>query len=385
MRNAPGPTLTLDDNYRSIFENASIGLYRSTPDGRLVRANPALVRLNGYPDEAALLESLESGGNQWYVEPGRRAEFHRLIAERDRIQGFVSEVYRTGTGERIWVSEDAWTVRDDAGTVVFYEGTVQEVTDRIATDQRLSQARREAEAASEAKSTFLAVMSHELRSPLNAIIGFAEIIAGRLLGPEDPRYFEYAEDIRISGTHLLDLISDILDLSKIGAGKMHLDEERVDLADLAGRTARLFTANLSTANLNLVIAVPKGFPTLRADPMRLGQILVNLVSNSIKFTPPGGTITIDAAERPGTLQIRVTDTGSGMTPEEATKALEPFVQISHPVNKSRGGTGLGLSICRELAALHDGTLTIESVKGAGTTVTIHLPRTRAITERTQTV
>lgn len=375
--------MTLDDNYRSIFENASIGLYRSTPDGRLVRANPALVALNGYYDESALLEALEIGGNQWYVEPGRRAEFHRMIAEFDRVQDFVSEVYRASTGERIWVSENAWAVRNSSGEVVFYEGTVQDVTDRIATDQRLSQARREAEAASEAKSTFLAVMSHELRSPLNAIIGFAEIIAGRLLGPEDPRYFEYAEDIRMSGSHLLDLISDILDLSKIGAGKMHLDEERVDLTDLAGRTARLFAANLSTAQLTLVVAVPSGFPTLRADPMRLGQILVNLVSNSIKFTPPGGTITIDAAERPGTLQIRVTDTGAGMTPDETERALEPFIQFSHPVNRSRGGTGLGLSICRELAALHDGTLTIDSIKGVGTTVTIHLPRTRAITERTQ--
>ena len=179
--------MTLDDNYRSIFENASIGLYRSTPDGRLVRANPALVALNGYGDESALHKALELDGNQWYVEPGRRAEFQRMIAEHGRVQDFISEVYRTGTGDRIWVSENAWAVRDDAGEIVFYEGTVQDITDRIATDQRLSQARREAEAASEAKSTFLAVMSHELRSPLNAIIGFADIIAGRLLGPEDPR------------------------------------------------------------------------------------------------------------------------------------------------------------------------------------------------------
>jgi signal transduction histidine kinase len=219
-------------------------------------------------------------------------------------------------------------------------------------------------------------MSHELRSPLNAIIGFAEIIAGRLLGPSDPRYFEYAEDIRVSGTHLLELISDILDLSKISAGKMHLDEQRVDLSNLTRRTARLFAANLSTAQLELVNAVQADFPILRADPVRLGQIIVNLVANAIKFTSPGGTITVNAEETADAVLVRVSDTGIGMTEQEAVRTLEPFVQIGRPFNKSRGGTGLGLSICRDLANLHGGTLSIDSVKGGGTTVTVRLPRSR---------
>ena len=221
-------------------------------------------------------------------------------------------------------------------------------------------------------------MSHELRSPLNAIIGFAEIIAGRLLGPNDARYFEYAEDIRVSGTHLLGLIGDILDLSKIGAGKMHLDERLVDLHAVAERTARLFAANLSKAEVTLDLAVPGDFPALRADQLRLGQILINLVSNAIKFTPPGGRVTIAAEVRPDEVAIRVSDTGVGMTEAEAVRALEPFVQIDNGFDRNRGGTGLGLSICRELAALHGGRLTIDSAKGAGTTVTLHLPSDRAV-------
>lgn len=365
-------------DYRSIFENANIGLYRSSRDGSLLRANPTLVALNGFPDEDTMIRALQTGGNQWYVEPGRRAEFHRLIEERGRVEDFVSEVFRMRTGERIWVSENAWAVRDADGRITGYEGTVQDVTDRVAADRQLARARIEAEAASQAKSTFLAVMSHELRSPLTAIIGFAEIIAGRLHGPQDPRYFDYAEDIRVSGSDLLALIGDILDLSKIGAGKMHLDERVIGLRGVAERTSRLFAASLSHAGLTLDIDIPDDFPALRADPTRLGQILINLVSNAIKFTAPGGRITIDAGIGPDGPSVRVTDTGAGMTADEARQALEPFVQIEDPINRARGGTGLGLSICRELAGLHGGSLAIDSVKGSGTTVTLRLPRARIV-------
>lgn len=371
---------TLDSDFRSIFENATFGLYRATPDGTLVRVNPALAALNGFASEAEMLRHIAATGNGWYVEPGRRAEFYRLMRSDGRVENFVSEVYRLRSGERFWVSENAWAERDAAGRAIYYEGTVQDVTDRMAADRQLARARLEAEAASQAKSTFLAVMSHELRSPLNAIIGFAEIIAGKLLGPNDPRYFEYAEDIRVSGSHLLDLIGDILDLSKIGAGKLHLDERLVDLRSLAERTTRLFAANLSKARVTLDLAIPADFPALRADPMRLGQILINLVSNAIKFTPPGGRVTIAAVTGTDGLAIRVADTGVGMTASEAARALEPFVQIDNAFDRTRGGTGLGLSICRELAALHGGLLTIDSVKDVGTTVTLHLPRDRVVAE-----
>mgnify|MGYP003700642163 CR=1 FL=1 len=368
----------LDSTYRSFFENANIGLYRVTPDGRLIRANPTLVALNGYASEAEMLKDLSENGNHWYVDPERRAEFYRRITGDGRIENFVSEVHRMTTRERIWVAENAWTVRDATGRVIYFEGTVQDVTDQVNADRQLARARLAAEAASQAKGTFLAVMSHELRSPLNAIIGFAEVIAGRLLGPNDERYFEYAEDIRVSGTHLLGLIGDILDLSKIGAGKMHLDERLVDLHAVAERTARLFAANLSKAEVTLGLAVPDDFPALRADQLRLGQILINLVSNAIKFTPAGGKVTIAAEVLPDEVAIRVADTGVGMTEAEAIRAIEPFVQIDNGFDRNRGGTGLGLAICRELAALHGGSLTIASAKGAGTTVTLHLPSDRAV-------
>lgn len=367
----------LDDaaGYRSIFENATLGIYRSTPDGRLVRANPALVRLNGYTSETEMLAALAIGGNEWYVDPTRRAEFYRRVAAEGGVKDFVSEVRRMKTGERIWVSENAWPVYGSDGTIRFYEGTVEDITVRRALEEQLLAAKLAAEAGSEAKSTFLAMMSHELRSPLTTVIGFAEIIAGQQLGPNSPRYAEYAEDIRASGSQLLDLLQDILDLSKIGAGRMVLNESRLALADLGRRTVRIFAAQAYKAGIALESRVPEDLPVVLGDPLRLGQILSNLVANALKFTPAGGEVEIGAGLVPDGAALWVADSGIGMSEEEAARALEPFVQIEDPLQAS-GGAGLGLSICRELAALHGGRLEIESAKGAGTKVTLILPKER---------
>lgn len=368
----------LDGDYRSSFERAPVGLYRSTPDGQVVRANPALVALNGYRDERDMLDDLRSNGNDWYVDPTRRSDFHELMATQDRVQDFVSEVYRMKTRERIWVSENSWSVRAADGSLLFYEGVVEDITLRVKAQTELAQARIAAEAASEAKSTFLAVMSHELRSPLNAIIGFSEIIATRLYGPSDPRYFEYAEDIRTSGTQLLALIEDILDLSKIGAGQMHLRESAVHIPMIATSVVRLFATSAQKGDLKLIVNFPEDFPQVQGDALRLKQVLTNLVANAVKFTPAGGIISISGAVTPESLSFWVDDTGIGMTPDEAARALEPFTQIEHDMTRNRSGTGLGLPISRDLIHLHGGTLSIDSRKDEGTRVLISLPSDRVI-------
>lgn len=368
----------IDADYQSIFENANVGLYRSALDGRLVRANPALAMLNGYANEAEMLEDLRHNGNEWYVDPGRRAEFHRLMAQQQSVRDFVSQVYRMKSRERIWVSEKAWTVRGPDGRTLFYEGVVEDITDRVKADAELAAARIAAEAASEAKSTFLAVMSHELRSPLNAIIGFSEIIANRIYGPHDPRYFDYAEDIHASGTQLLSLIEDILDMSKIGAGHMQLRETAVSVPNLATSVLRLFAANASKAQLALTMQFPDHYPVLRGDPVRLKQVLTNLVANAVKFTPPGGSVMVGGDQTADAVRFWVADTGPGMTPEECARAVEPFVQVHDSMTVHMGGTGLGLPISRDLIALHDGTLTLDSAKGAGTRVIVALPRSRMV-------
>ncbi|MBL8655717.1 MAG: PAS domain S-box protein, partial [Alphaproteobacteria bacterium] len=371
----------LAEDYRSIFENANFGIYRTDANWRQLAVNPALTRINGFERPEQQIAANPAVGEKresWYVESGRRNLFRGIMAREGRIAGFESEVVRRTTGERIWVSENAWAVRDRDGKTVAYEGTVEDVTVRKHVEAALREAKAEAEAASAAKSAFLAVMSHELRTPLNAIIGFAEVVAGKLFGPHDARYFEYAEYIRQSGTHLLNLINDILDLSKIGAGQFDLQETEFELDRLAEDVVRLFAANASKGGVALVLE--GGFPqvSIRGDALRLKQVLMNLVSNAIKFTPQGGSVTLAARLTATTLCVCVSDTGIGMTPAEAKRAMEPFVQIDDGLARKHGGTGLGLPISNQLVMLHGGRLVVDSYKGKGTKVTVELPRERIV-------
>jgi PAS domain S-box-containing protein len=369
----------LAEDYRSIFENANFGIYRTDANWRQTRVNPALAKLNGLTvDEQVAVSRERANGEGWYVETGRRAAFRAIMARDGRVAGFESEIARRRGGDRIWISENAWTVRDRDGKTVAFEGMVEDITARKRAEAALREAKAEAEAASAAKSAFLAVMSHELRTPLNAIIGFAEIVAGRLFGPDDPRYFEYAEHIRQSGTHLLTLINDILDLSKIGAGQFELHESEVDLAALADETAKLFGASAGKGGVALTVAPDFPALRLRADALRLKQVAMNLVSNAIKFTKPGGRVTMGAASDSDAIRFWVEDTGIGMTEREAKRAMEPFVQIDDGLARKHGGTGLGLPISKELVALHGGRLVVTSEKGKGTRVSVELPAERRV-------
>jgi PAS domain S-box-containing protein len=366
-------------DYRSMFENSDFGIYRTRPDGIQLRSNLALARINGFSSEAEQLEAVaraKASGLGWYVIPDRRREYQHLLHRDGYVRNFESQIYRRATGERAWVSENGWLVRDRDGNVLAYEGTVIDITERKRAEAELQEAKAAAEAASAAKSAFLAVMSHELRTPLNAIIGFAEIIETKMFGPNDERYFEYAADIRSSGTHLLNLINDILDLSKIAAGRLDLVEGPVEAYGLISGTIKLFAANATKAGLEVVADIPDDNLLIRGDALRLQQVLMNLVSNSIKFTPPGGRVQVFARREADAIRLGVTDTGSGMTPAEARAAMEPFVQLDSRLARRHEGTGLGLSISKELVALHGGELTIASVKGQGTTVTATLPLSR---------
>lgn len=367
-------------DYRSIFENVDFGVYRTHPDGLQLRVNAALARINGFAsaeEQIAAVKAAGKSGRDWYVDPKRLEEFRRLRARDGYVRNFESEIVRRATGERAWISEAGWEVRGPDGTLVAYEGTVTDITERKTAEAQLRQAKIDAEAASAAKSAFLATMSHELRTPLNAIIGFAEIIADRLFGPDDPRYSGYAQDIRASGMHLLALINDILDLSKIAAGRLELAFEHIQIAPMLALVAKLFSAAADKAGVALSVECADTTLALEADPMRLQQVLMNLVSNAVKFTPSGGRVQLFAVGDAAVLRIGVRDTGIGMTADEAAHATEPFVQFDAQLTRRHGGTGLGLAICKELVGLHGGTLAIESAKGEGTRVTVELPLARS--------
>jgi signal transduction histidine kinase len=243
-----------------------------------------------------------------------------------------------------------------------------------------AEARDKAENASEAKSTFLANMSHELRTPLNAIIGFSQLLRSETFGPlPSDRYREYAADINESGLHLLRLINDILDLSKIEAGKMELQEVETSLAALAGDCAVILGEAAEQADIKLTIDVPPPLPLVYADARKLKQILLNLLANAIKFTPEGGSVTLSAAvEESGTLRVEVADTGIGIAAADMEKVLTPFGRAETAHTRKYPGTGLGLPLSRHLVELHGGRLEIDSAPGAGTTVSFGLPRERVL-------
>ncbi len=240
-------------------------------------------------------------------------------------------------------------------------------------------ARLRAESASHAKSAFLANMSHELRTPLNAILGFSEIIHTKAMGSDAvDQYAEYGGYIHGSGEHLLSLINDILDLAKIEAGRLTLRETEIDLRALMEDTARMMSAKAQAAELALAVEVDRDFPNVFADERALRQMLVNLASNAIKFTPPGGRIIAFAnVMADGALAFGIDDTGVGIAPEEHDKVFESFGQGRHDAVLADKGTGLGLPIVKGLAEAHGGRVMLNSVRNEGTRITIILPASRA--------
>jgi signal transduction histidine kinase len=257
---------------------------------------------------------------------------------------------------------------------------VRDITERKATEVDLQLAKGKAESASQAKSAFLASMSHELRTPLNAIIGFAEVIKDEMCGPRDPvKYHRYAEDIYSSGQHLLALINDILDLSKVESGAAELHDESIDVRDLVQCALSLVKHGARTAEVDLVMEIGEDLPLLWADERKLKQVLVNLLANSVKFTEPGGVITFKAWCRADSgFVFQVVDTGIGMAAGDIPKALSKFGQIDNALSRKYEGTGLGLSLSKALIELHGGSLDLQSELGKGTTVTVRLPSHRMV-------
>jgi two-component system cell cycle sensor histidine kinase PleC len=238
-----------------------------------------------------------------------------------------------------------------------------------------------AEAANRAKSEFLANISHELRTPLNAVIGFSDVMTQSLFGPVGhPKYQEYARDILASGNYLLEVINDILDMSKIEAGRMSLDVDRVDLADIVADSMKVVSQAAAERNITLSRHGPQHLP-LEADRRALKQVFLNLLSNAVKFTRDGGSVDVHLARARGYVKIAIRDTGIGIAEADIAKLGRPFEQVENQFSKSHQGSGLGLAISRALVELHGGTLRITSREGQGTTVTCMLPLEPVIADK----
>ncbi|HKA61645.1 MAG TPA: ATP-binding protein, partial [Methylomirabilota bacterium] len=232
---------------------------------------------------------------------------------------------------------------------------------------------RQLEAASRHKSEFLANMSHELRTPLNAVIGFSEVLLQRMFGDLNPKQDEYLKDIYASGQHLLSLINDILDLSKIEAGRMELAPAPFHLPSALENAVTLVKERAARHAIALEVEVDPRLGEVVGDERKVKQVLLNLLSNAVKFTPEGGRISLKADRRDGMVEIAVTDTGIGIAPEDQAAIFEEFRQVGRDETRKQEGTGLGLTLAKKFVELHGGRLWVESQTGQGSTFTFTLP------------
>jgi len=307
-------------------------------------------------------------------------EHHRQLDRHEPFRGFR---YCSITGAtELWIEINGKPVFDTNGRFMGYRGSGRDITEQYRQQRRIEAALRQAEEASRAKSQFLANMSHELRTPLNAIIGFSEIIRDQMFGSVGvPRYVDYARDINGSGTHLLALIGDILDMSRIEAGYYALDEKAVDLSAVIVSALTMVRPQAERGGITLRNLSPDTLPQLRADERVIKQVLINLLGNAVKFTPGGGTIDVVFRQLPdGTPSLTVIDTGIGIPPERLEHIFEPFQLAKAEVARQHGGTGLGLSISKRLMELHGGSLGLSSAIGSGTQAQMTFPAWRLLSD-----
>ena len=400
-----------EERFRAVVDNSPAKIHIKDKQGRYILINPLAEELFGVTEAQARGKTTHevfpkeqadafTAHDQGVLDAGKAVEEEEEWRRKDGVHTYLTVKFPIldFTGEVIGIGAIGTDITDRKRAEERLQNSERNLQLRIAeleaAQRRLEEqeanlirlagdlkiARDQAESANRAKTEFLAAMSHELRTPLNAIIGFSEIIQTETLGPVGSvKYRDYACDIHESGQHLLDLINDILDLSKVESGLDELHEEDIEIPDLARSVWRLILQRAQKQGVALTLELPEEPPPLRADQRKLKQILVNLLSNAIKFTEAGGKVALKVWCRVDSGYVfQVVDTGIGIALDDIPKALSPFQQIDSEINRKYEGTGLGLPLTKALVEMHGGYLDLQSEVGVGTAVTVRFPAERIV-------
>jgi len=365
-----------EEMLRRVIDTVPAMICASDRAGRLVFVNRQMAARWGPPSEllGQFVEDIMPGDSG-----GREQRLNAKVLDGKETLPSYEEAITFPDGRGCYCLTTKAPLFDSRGEVTSVVTISLDITARKQAEEELRRARDSAEMANRAKTEFLATMSHELRTPLNAVMGFSEAMMKEIFGPlGDARYREYAGNIKESGEHLLNLISDLLDVSKAGDYKIKLAEKKLDVAATIASSINLVRQRADGPDVEIVVNVPKNLPCLKADERRLKQVLINLLTNALKFTPKGGRVEIvaDQSKTHG-IRIEIADTGIGMAAADLPVALAPFGQLNaDPLTKKHAGTGLGLPLSIGLMELHGGKLDIASEVGVGTRVTLEFPPER---------
>jgi PAS domain S-box-containing protein len=373
-------TVVTERKFRAIFENTFEFIGLLGPDGRVLEINHTALSFIGRT-ELGDLAGLHFADTPWWEHStADRAKLIQAIscaADGEFVRYETTHVDLNGG--IAYVDFSLRPMRDDDGEVVFIIPEGRDITVRKRAEAALMSAKLEAEAANRAKNEFLATISHELRTPLNAVIGFSEAILAEAFGPVDAkRYAEYLTLIHSAGLHLRSVIDDILDLARIELGRIDLEETECDPAPIINSIVSLLEHKAAGRDIRLDCTLDADLPTLMVDHRRMRQVVLNLLFNALKFTPPGGSIVIAAEETDDGFEITVTDSGCGIAPDLMARIWQPFQQFDPSIARKNGGAGLGLPIVKHFVEAHGGRITLECPPAGGTVARVLLPPERIV-------